>query len=78
MQMKICAAKAIANLAKEPITEELKESFGNLTYGKNYIIPIPFDKRLMVEVSSAVASSAVARVKDFDLEKYREKLISMI
>ena len=82
MQMKICAAKAIANLAKEPITEELKASFGNLTYGKNYIIPIPFDKRLMVEVSSAVASSAlesgVARVKDFDLEKYREKLISMI
>ena len=82
MQMKICAAKAIANLAKEPITDELIESFGNLTYGKNYIIPIPFDKRLMVEVSSAVASSAVesgvARVKDFDLEKYKEKLISMI
>ncbi|WP_152060376.1 malic enzyme-like NAD(P)-binding protein [Aliarcobacter butzleri] len=82
MQMKICAAKAIANLAKEPITEKLKESFGNLTYGKNYIIPIPFDKRLMVEVSSAVASSAVesgvARVKDFDLEEYRKKLISMI
>ncbi|WP_157277427.1 malic enzyme-like NAD(P)-binding protein [Aliarcobacter butzleri] len=82
MQMKICAAKAIANLEKEAITEELKESFGNLTYGKNYIISIPFDKRLMIEVSSAVASSAVesgvARVKDFDLEKYREKLISMI
>ena len=82
MQMKICAAKAIANLVKEPITEELKESFGNLTYEENYIIPIPFDKKLMIKVSSAVVFSAVesgvARVKDFDLEKYKEKLISMI
>ncbi|PUE63809.1 malic enzyme-like NAD(P)-binding protein [Arcobacter caeni] len=82
MHMKKAAASAIANLAKEPITEELRASFGNLTYGREYIIPIPFDKRLMVEVSSAVAFGAVetgvARVKDFDLGKYREKLASMI
>ena len=49
---------------------------------KNQIIPIPFDKRLMVEVSSAVAFGAVetgvARIKEFNLEKYREKLASMI
>jgi len=82
MHMKKAAAYAIANLAKEPITDQLKASFGNLTYGREYIIPIPFDKRLMVEVSSAVAlgavESGVARIKNFDLEKYREKLASML
>jgi malate dehydrogenase (oxaloacetate-decarboxylating)/malate dehydrogenase (oxaloacetate-decarboxylating)(NADP+) len=82
MHMKKAAAYAIANLAKEPITEQLKASFGDLTYGREYIIPIPFDKRLMVEVSSAVAlgavESGVARIKNFDLEKYREKLASML
>ena len=82
MHMKKAAASAIANLAKEPITTELRALFGDLTYGREYIIPIPFDKRLMVEVSASVALGAVetgvARVKDFDLEKYREKLASMI
>ena len=80
--MKKAAAKAIANLAKEPITAEMKELFGDLTYGREYIIPIPFDKRLMIEVSSAVANSAVetgvARIKEFDLEKYRQNLASLI
>ena len=82
MTMKIAAAKAIASLAKEPLTPELKELFGDLTYGREYIIPIPFDKRLMVEVSSAVANAAVesgvARIKSFNLEEYREKLSQMI
>lgn len=82
MHMKKAAAQAIANLAKQPISDELRASFGELTYGREYIIPIPFDKRLMVEVSAAVANGAVesgvARVKEFDLEKYREKLASML
>jgi malate dehydrogenase (oxaloacetate-decarboxylating)(NADP+) len=82
MHMKKAAAQAIANLAKQPISDELRASFGELTYGREYIIPIPFDKRLMVEVSAAVANGAVesgvARVKDFNLEKYREKLASML
>ncbi|QKF67249.1 NAD-dependent malic enzyme [Arcobacter venerupis] len=82
MHMKKAAAQAIANLAKQPISDELRASFGELNYGREYIIPIPFDKRLMVEVSAAVANGAVesgvARVKEFDLEKYREKLASMI
>ena len=81
MNMKMAAAKSIAALAKEPITEELKSLVGDLAYGRDYIIPSPFDKRLIVEVSSAVANSAVetgvARIKEFDL-KYREKLASMI
>ncbi len=46
------------------------------------MIPTAFDKRLIVEVSSAVAQAAVdsgvARVKDFDLESYKEELSKMI
>lgn len=82
MEMKMAAAKAIAALAKEPITDDLKELFGDIQYGRDYIIPAPFDKRLIVEVSSAVAFSAVetgvARVKEFDLENYKKQLASMV
>ena len=82
MPMKMAAAKAIANLAKEPLTKDLRALFGDLTYGREYIIPTPFDKRLMVEVSAAVANGAVetgvARVKEFDLETYRAKLALMV
>ncbi|MFK2821788.1 malic enzyme-like NAD(P)-binding protein [Arcobacter sp. YIC-80] len=82
MSMKMAAAKAIADLAKEPLYPELKVMFGDLSYGPDYIIPIPFDKRLMVEVSAAVANAAVqtgvARIKEFDLEAYREKLSHMV
>jgi len=82
MTMKMAAAKAIANLAKEPLYAELKVEFGDLSYGKEYIIPVPFDKRLMVEVSAAVANAAyetgVARIKEFNLEAYREKLSLMV
>ena len=82
MTMKMAAAKAIANLAKEPLYPELKVEFGDLSYGKEYIIPVPFDKRLMVEVSAAVANAAVetgvARIKEFDLETYKEKLSLMV
>uniref|UniRef100_UPI00404813A8 malic enzyme-like NAD(P)-binding protein n=1 Tax=Aliarcobacter sp. TaxID=2321116 RepID=UPI00404813A8 len=82
MPMKMAAARAIANLAKEPLTLDLKALFGDLSYGREYIIPAPFDKRLMVEVSAAVANGAVetgvARIKDFDLESYRAKLALMV
>uniref|UniRef100_UPI004047AA3D malic enzyme-like NAD(P)-binding protein n=2 Tax=Aliarcobacter sp. TaxID=2321116 RepID=UPI004047AA3D len=82
MPMKMAAARAIANLAKEPLTLDLKALFGDLSYGREYIIPAPFDKRLMVEVSAAVANGAVetgvARVKEFDLESYRAKLALMV
>ncbi len=82
MQMKKAAAHAIAQLAKKPVPQNVKDIFGDLTYSKEYVIPTAFDKRLIVEVSSAVAQAAVdsgvARVKDFDLEAYREKLSKMI
>lgn len=82
MAMKKAAAYAIANLAKKPVPDYVKDIFGNLTYSKEYIIPTAFDKRLIVEVSSAVAQAAidsgVARVKNFDIEAYKEELSKMI
>lgn len=82
MQMKKAAAYAIADLAKKPVPQYIKDIFGDLGYSKEYIIPTAFDKRLIVEVSAAVANAAVesgvARVKNFNLEEYREKLSKMI
>ena len=83
MQMKKAAAYAIAELARKPVPKEVKAIFGNdVVYSKEYIIPKPFDKRLIVEISSAVAQAAVesgvARVKEFDLESYKEQLSKMI
>ena len=76
--MKMAAAYAIANLAKEDLYPELRVMFGDLSFGRDYLIPVPFDKRLMVEVSAAVANAAVesgvARVTEFDLKNYKEKL----
>ena len=82
MEMKKAAAYAIAELAKKEVTEHVREIFGELSYGEEYIIPKPFDKRLMIDVSSAVAKAAidtgVAKIKDFDYESYREELSVMI
>ncbi len=78
--MKHAAARALADLAKEPVPDEVKKTYGreNMAFGKDYIIPTPFDKRVFVWVSLAVAKTAVekkvANVKDFDLEKYRKSL----
>ena len=78
--MKMAAARALANLAKEPVPAEVCEAFGvkELKFGKDYIIPKPFDKRVLTAVAPAVAQAAVddgvARVKDFDVKAYAEKL----
>ncbi len=78
-EMKIAAAEALAKLARSEVPEYLNELYGTeLTFGKDYIIPKPFDKRLIVEVSSAVAAAAVhtgvARISDFHLDAYRAEL----
>ncbi|PIF03735.1 MAG: malate dehydrogenase [Arcobacter sp.] len=83
MQMKKAAAYAIADLARKPVSNEVKAIFGDdLIYSKEYIIPKPFDKRLIVEVSAAVANAAVesgvARIKEFDLAAYKEELAKII
>lgn len=78
--MKMAAAVALASLAKESVPEYVKAAHNreDMVYGKEYIIPSPFDKRLMEWVSHAVAKAAiddeVAQIKDFDMVAYREKL----
>jgi len=79
--MKMAAAKALAALAKEPVPDYVKAAYpdrDDMEYGKNYIIPSPFDKRIAVFESYAVAKAAiedgVATVKDFDLDAYKKEL----
>lgn len=78
--MKIAAVKEIAALAKEPIPNQIKEIYKDqsLTFGPNYLIPKPMDKRLMVKVSSAVAKAAiasgVATLPITDWEAYEQEL----
>ena len=78
--MKMAAARALAALAKEPVPAEVCKAFGvdELKFGKDYIIPKPFDKRVLTAVAPAVAKAAiedgVARVENFDIDAYTKKL----
>jgi len=58
--MQIAAAQALASLAKEPVPEDVLKAYNltSLNFGKDYIIPKPFDERLLQKVSSAVANAA--------------------
>ncbi len=79
-EMKIAAAKAIANLAKEDVPDEVVSAYGGSRpkFGKNYIIPSPFDPRLIRNVSAAVAEAAiksgVARKKIENFASYKDSL----
>jgi malate dehydrogenase (oxaloacetate-decarboxylating)(NADP+) len=81
-EMKIAASYALASLAKLEVPEEVKKAYGYapLAFGKKYIIPKPFDPRVLTEVSTAVAQAAiktgVAKNKIEDWDKYKEGLIS--
>ena len=58
--MKIAAANAIAEMAREDVPDEVSAAYGKpLQFGREYIIPAPFDPRLIVKVSSAVARAAM-------------------
>ena len=61
MPMKMAAAEALARVAREPITEEVQSYYPSevLELGPGYVIPKPFDSRLFVEVSTAVAEAAL-------------------
>ena len=78
--MKIAAANAIAMLAREDVPDEVNNAYAgeSLRYGEDYIIPAPFDPRLISAVSSAVAEAAmasgVARKPIDDLEAYKRDL----
>jgi malate dehydrogenase (oxaloacetate-decarboxylating)(NADP+) len=79
-EMKIAAAEALAKLAREPVPEEVAAAYGGKThsFGRDYIIPAPFDPRLMEVVASAVAEAAgrtgVAQKPIADMEAYRQEL----
>lgn len=61
IEMKKAAAQALANLARQPVSDEIKTLYKDaaLEFGPGYIVPKPFDRRLLVEVPSAVAQTAV-------------------
>jgi malate dehydrogenase (oxaloacetate-decarboxylating)(NADP+) len=79
-EMKIAAATALAELARETVPEEVAAAYGGTahSFGKDYIIPAPFDPRLMEVVSSAVAKAAmdtgVAQKPIKDMDAYRASL----
>jgi len=82
-EMKVAAASAIAELARERVPEEVASAYGkNQKFGTDYIIPAPFDPRLIEVVSSAVAKAAmdsgVARTPIEDFEAYRVQLRSRL
>jgi len=84
-EMKKAAVIALANLAKKPVPEQVNIAYGEtkrLLFGKDYIIPKPFDPRLITEVPPAVAKAAidsgVAREPIEDWDRYVEILDSRI
>ncbi|CAL65167.1 NADP-dependent malic enzyme [Christiangramia forsetii] len=80
-EMKKAAVKALAELAKEAVPEQVNIAYGEtrLNFGPDYIIPKPFDPRLIAKVPPAVAKAAmesgVARQDIQDWEKYEEELL---
>ena len=60
-EMKLAAVRALAELAKEPVPEIVSRAYkiGNISFGKEYIIPKPFDDRLITKISMAVAKAAI-------------------
>lgn len=82
--MKVAAARAIASLARQPVPQSLCRAYGvdRLTFGRDYILPKPFDKRLLKTVAPAIAKAAaesgVARrpIEDYDI--YADHLTTLI
>ncbi|MBQ9876809.1 MAG: malate dehydrogenase [Campylobacter sp.] len=82
--MKVAAANALAELAMKEVPDEVLKAYGvsELKFGKDYIIPKPFDPRVLFEVAPAVAQAAVddgvALVKNFDKKAYKESLKTLL
>ena len=83
-EMKIAAAEALAGLARQQVPEEVAAAYGGRaqSFGPDYIIPAPFDPRLMEVVPAAVAQAAmdsgVARFPIKDMVSYRTALRSRL
>ncbi|HLG04494.1 MAG TPA: NADP-dependent malic enzyme [Bacteroidia bacterium] len=82
--MKLAAAHAIAELAKEPVPDDVNHAYDtrNLSFGPTYIIPKPIDSRLIATVAPAVAKAAidsgVARKPILNWDAYRQELSSRL
>lgn len=82
--MKMAAVRALAKLAKETVPEQVNIAYGEtrLTFGRDYIIPKPFDPRLIAtvppEVAKAAIESGVAKHKIDDWDKYEEELLERL
>lgn len=80
-EMKMAAVRALAKLTKEPVPEQVNIAYGEtrLTFGREYIIPKPFDPRLISEIPPAIAKAAmesgVAKAPITDWGKYKEELL---
>jgi malate dehydrogenase (oxaloacetate-decarboxylating)(NADP+) len=79
MEMKIAAARALADLAREDVPDDVAAAYGaRPKFGPDYIIPVPFDPRLIWYVPPAVAKAAmdtgVARKPIVDMDAYRHQL----
>jgi malate dehydrogenase (oxaloacetate-decarboxylating)(NADP+) len=82
-EMKIACAHALANLAREDVPDEVALAYGkNLSFGRDYIIPTPFDPRLIHTIPPAVAKAGmdtgVARRPIIDMEAYEQGLKSRL
>ncbi|AEC18968.1 malic enzyme [Pusillimonas sp. T7-7] len=83
-EMKLACVKAIAELAEAEQNDEVAIAYAGeeLSFGPDYIIPKPFDPRLIIKIAPAVAEAAaasgVAKRPIADLEAYRQKLMSLV
>ena len=83
-EMKIAAARAIASLAREQVPEAMAKAYGvgSLSFGRDYILPKPFDRRLLTVVAPAVIraaeSSGVATIDIQDFDEYEKRLMQII
>jgi malate dehydrogenase (oxaloacetate-decarboxylating)(NADP+) len=83
-EMKLAAVHALADLAKHPVPEQVNIVYDevNLSFGKEYIIPKPFDPRLIYEIPPAIAKAAmdsgVATEPITDWDKYRDELMERL
>src|SRR6185437_7737686 len=82
-EMKMAAVRALAQLAKEDVPESVSRAYGGtkFRFGRDYLIPKPFDRRVLLWVAPAVAEAAMksgaARTK-IDIDTYRERLEGLL
>lgn len=83
-EMKVAASKELAKITKEKVPNSVLKAYNltELSFGKEYIIPKPFDFRVLTDVSYAIAkagiNSGVAMIKDLNEKKYKKSLLNRI